>query len=53
MPGSPYVAQAQSLLELSAALTDKQKMIAEYWADGPQHPRVNERGREGETRTLR
>ncbi|TML01756.1 MAG: vanadium-dependent haloperoxidase [Actinobacteria bacterium] len=34
--GSPeYVAQAQSLLELSAALTDEQKMIAEYWADGP------------------
>ena len=30
-----YVAQAQQLLDLSAALTDEQKMIAEYWADGP------------------
>jgi hypothetical protein len=34
--GSPeYVAQAQALLDLSAGLTDEQKMIAEYWADGP------------------
>ena len=34
--GSPeYVAQAQALLELSAGLDDEQKMIAEYWADGP------------------
>jgi hypothetical protein len=34
--GSPeYVAQAQALLDLSADLTYKQKMIAEYWADGP------------------
>jgi len=34
--GSPqYVAQAQALLDISAALTDKQKMVAEYWADGP------------------
>ncbi len=34
--GSPeYLAQAQALIELSAALTDEQKMIAEYWADGP------------------
>jgi hypothetical protein len=30
-----YLAQAQALLELSATLTDEQKMIAEYWADGP------------------
>ena len=30
-----YVAQAQALVEISAGLTDKQKMIAEYWADGP------------------
>ena len=30
-----YSAQAVALLELSAGLTDKQKMIAEYWADGP------------------
>jgi hypothetical protein len=27
--------QANQLLELSAGLTDMQKMIAEYWADGP------------------
>ena len=34
--GSPeYLAQAQALIELSAALTDEQKTIAEYWADGP------------------
>ncbi len=34
--GSPeFVAQAQALIDLSAALTDEQKMIAEYWADGP------------------
>lgn len=34
--GSPdYLAQAQALLDLSAGLTDEQKMIAEYWADGP------------------
>src|SRR5438445_9163353 len=30
-----YLAQAQALLELSAGLTDEHKMIAEYWADGP------------------
>lgn len=30
-----YVAQAQELLKLSAELTDEHKMIAEYWADGP------------------
>jgi hypothetical protein len=30
-----YVSQARDLLELSAGLTDEQKMIAEYWADGP------------------
>jgi hypothetical protein len=34
--GSPdYLAQAQALLDLSARLTDEQKLIAEYWADGP------------------
>ena len=32
---SEYVAQAQALLELSAGLTDEHKIIAEYWADGP------------------
>jgi len=30
-----YVQQAQELVDLSAHLTDKQKMIAEYWANGP------------------
>jgi hypothetical protein len=30
-----YHSQANELLELSAGLTDEQKMIAEYWADGP------------------
>src|SRR5947208_3481334 len=34
--GSPeYRAQAQALLDISAGLTDEQKMIAEYWADEP------------------
>ncbi|HWR15423.1 MAG TPA: vanadium-dependent haloperoxidase [Terriglobales bacterium] len=30
-----YVAQAQELVDLSANLTDQQKMIVEYWSDGP------------------
>jgi hypothetical protein len=30
-----YREQALALLDLSAQLTDQQKMIAEYWADGP------------------
>jgi hypothetical protein len=30
-----YRAQCQQLIDFSAALTDEQKMIAEYWADGP------------------
>src|SRR5437867_5388604 len=30
-----FESQARALLGLSAALTDEQKMIAEYWADGP------------------
>jgi hypothetical protein len=30
-----YIAQAQEMIQLSAALTDEHKMIAEYWADGP------------------
>jgi hypothetical protein len=29
------VNQAQGLIDISARLTDEQKMIAEYWADGP------------------
>jgi hypothetical protein len=30
-----YQEQAQELVNLSAGLTDRQKMIAEYWANGP------------------
>jgi hypothetical protein len=30
-----YVAQAEELIAFSANLTDEQKMIAEYWKDGP------------------
>ena len=30
-----FLQQAQGLVTISANLTDKQKMIAEYWADGP------------------
>lgn len=34
--GSPeYEAQARRLVDLLAGLTDEQKVIAEYWADGP------------------
>ncbi|GAC1418222.1 MAG: hypothetical protein NVSMB62_09770 [Acidobacteriaceae bacterium] len=34
--GSPeYRKQADQLIQISANLTDKQKMIAEYWANGP------------------
>lgn len=34
--GSPeFVAQARALLDISAGLNDRQKTIAEYWADGP------------------
>jgi hypothetical protein len=34
--GSPgYLRQAQAVLELSADLTEQQKVITEYWADGP------------------
>jgi hypothetical protein len=32
---SEYRAQARGLLDVSASLTDEQKMIADYWADGP------------------
>src|SRR2546430_5954441 len=30
-----YLQQAKDLITLSANLTDEQKMIAEYWANGP------------------
>lgn len=30
-----YVEQARRVVEVSANLTDRQKVIAEYWADGP------------------
>ena len=32
---SEYLQQAEELVAMSAGLTDKQKMIAEYWSDGP------------------
>lgn len=32
---SQYVKQAQQVLNYSANLTDREKVIAEYWADGP------------------
>jgi hypothetical protein len=32
---APFVQQALDLITISANLTDQQKMIAEYWADGP------------------
>lgn len=34
-PSLRYVRQAEAIVRLSAGLTDRQKMIAEYWADGP------------------
>ena len=34
--GSPeYQQQAEELIALSASLSDREKMIAEYWSDGP------------------
>ena len=34
--GSPaYRAEVQEIVDLTANLTDRQKVIAEYWADGP------------------
>jgi hypothetical protein len=33
--GGAYVAQAEEILRLNAHLDDREKMIAEYWADGP------------------
>jgi hypothetical protein len=34
--GSPeYAQQAEDLVTISAHLTDRQKMISEYWSDGP------------------
>jgi len=30
-----FISQAQALLDLSANLSDEQKMVAEYWKDGP------------------
>ncbi|MGH2346957.1 MAG: DUF6851 domain-containing protein, partial [Chloroflexota bacterium] len=34
-PSERYRRQATQILQISANLTDTQKMIAEYWADGP------------------
>ena len=34
--GSPeYLAQAQQIIDISANLTDMQKLLTEYWGDGP------------------
>ena len=34
--GTPdYAAQAQRIVDVQAALTERQKVVAEYWADGP------------------
>jgi hypothetical protein len=39
--GTPeYQTQAQELVALSAGLTDREKMIAEYWSDGPNSEQV-------------
>lgn len=34
-PSAGYTTQAQELIDFSANLTDEQKTIVEYWADGP------------------
>jgi hypothetical protein len=34
-PHGSYIAQANDVLHLNAHLTDRQKMISEYWSDGP------------------
>ena len=34
-PHGSYTAQANHILHITANLTDRQKVIAEYWADGP------------------
>ena len=34
-PSTGYTTQAQELIDLSAHLTDDQKAMVEYWADGP------------------
>ncbi|MGZ4961482.1 MAG: vanadium-dependent haloperoxidase [Limisphaerales bacterium] len=34
-PHGQYIAQAEALIHLSETLDDRTKMIAEYWADGP------------------
>lgn len=34
-PHGHYRAQAEELIRISARLTERQKVIAEYWADGP------------------
>ncbi|MEZ4868874.1 MAG: vanadium-dependent haloperoxidase [Caldilineaceae bacterium] len=34
-PSTAFTLQAEEIISLSANLTDRQKVIAEYWADGP------------------
>lgn len=33
--GRPYFRQAEAIREISSRLTDREKVVAEYWADGP------------------
>lgn len=36
VPGTPeYLAQAEVVMQTQVSLTERQKVIAEYWADGP------------------
>lgn len=34
-PSAEFTLQAQEIISISANLTDKEKLMAEYWADGP------------------
>ena len=34
-PAGGYIAQLEKIIQLTAHIDDRQKMIAEYWADGP------------------
>jgi len=34
-PSDAYMQEARQIVQYSADLTDEQKVIAEYWADGP------------------
>src|SRR5579883_1962925 len=50
--GSPeYEAQARELIGLSANLTDRQKMIAEFWTEAPAAQMACAQGGPGTTRS--